>query len=116
MKRSLLTADVLLAGATITHTILVPPEVLHPGQTSSKENDTAGEVSLKPLSIGAFQLIQKAARQDNSLIPLLMVKESLVEPSLSMAQVKSMPVGLVRFLVEHIRSISGLSEKKSSSI
>ena len=35
-------------------------------------------MQLRPLTIGAFQLIMRAARDDAGMIPLLMIKESLV--------------------------------------
>jgi len=105
-----LTPEELLAGAAVTHAVTVPPEVIWPGK-----NDAAREpvVTLKPLTIGTFQLIMKAARQDVSLIPLLMIKESLVQPALTLEQVKSLHLGLVNFLIGRIREISGLAEKKS---
>jgi hypothetical protein len=56
----------------------------------------------------------KAARQDDGLIPLLLIKESLVQPTLSLEQIKQLPLGLVNFLIARIREISGLSEKKSN--
>jgi hypothetical protein len=36
-----------------------------------------------------------------------------VQPALSLGQVKQLPLGLVNFLIAHIREISGLTEKKS---
>jgi hypothetical protein len=57
----------------------------------------------------------KASRQDAGLIPLLMIKESLVEPTLSLEQVKQLPLGLVNFLIDNIRQISGLTGKKNLS-
>ncbi|MFZ6028610.1 MAG: hypothetical protein ACOYYS_12910 [Chloroflexota bacterium] len=104
------TAEELLAGASISHEISIPPDVLHPG---AQETARPATVSLRPLTIGAFQLIMKAARNDASLIPLLMIKESLAQPALTLEQVKGLPLGLVNFLIAHIREISGLAEKKS---
>lgn len=105
-----LTPEDLLAGAAVTHTVTVPPEVMWPGKDGAP-----GElvVTLKPLTIGTFQLIMKASRQDASLIPLLMIKEALVQPALTLEQVKSLHLGLVNFLIGRIREISGLAEKKS---
>lgn len=105
-----LTPEDLLAGAAVTHAVTVPPEVMWPGKDSAP-----GElvVTLKPLTIGIFQLIMKASRQDATLIPLLMIKEALVQPALTLEQVKSLHLGLVNFLIGRIREISGLAEKKS---
>lgn len=105
------TPEDLLAGASLSHEISIPPGVLRPG---AEETAPPAVVSLKPLTIGTFQLILKAAKNDASLIPLLMIKESLTQPTLSLEQVKGLPLGLVNFLILHIREISGLAEKKSS--
>lgn len=100
------TPEDLLAGASVTFEIAVPADLLP---------RTTGDliVQLRPVTIGAFQLIMKAARQDDGLIPLLLIKESLVQPALSLEQIKQLPLGLVNFLIAQIREISGLSEKKS---
>lgn len=107
-----MTAEELLAGANVTYDVIVPPEIVRPGE-SNPAGQEGMPVQLRPLTIGTFQLILKAARDDSSLIPLLMVKESLVEPTLTLEQVKKLHLGLVKFLIEHIRNISGLTEKKS---
>ena len=85
--------------------VTIPAEILKSGQALT--------VQLKPLTIGAFQLIMKAAKNDAGLIPLLMIKESLVAPVMSLEQVRAMHLGLVNFLIANIREISGLAEKKS---
>lgn len=109
-----ITPDELLAGAALTFDVVIPDNILHPQE---KTTETEGAVSslavqLKPLTVGTFQLIMKAARNDAGLIPLLMIKESLVQPTLSLEQVKGMHLGLVNFLIAQIRHISGLGEKK----
>lgn len=103
-------ADDLLAGANATFAVEVPAAVVRPGADSGAK---AIQVTLRPLSIGAFQLILKAAREDAGMIPLLMIKESLVEPQMNLAQVQRMHLGLVEFLVAQIREISGMGEKKN---
>lgn len=110
-----LTPEELLAGAAITFDVVIPLSVLSPGQTEAPLTSPP-LVQMRPLTIGAFQLIMKAAKQDAGLIPLLMIKESLVQPSLSLEQIKRMHLGLVNFLVKQIREISGLTEKKSPSM
>jgi hypothetical protein len=104
-----LSPEDLLAGATATFEVEVPAEVLRP---AGGLDASGGTVQLRPLSIGAFQLILKAAKSDPGLIPLLMVKEALVSPRLSLEQVRQLHLGLVSFLVEHVREVSGLGEKK----
>ena len=105
-----ITPEDLLAGAAVTYAVALPAEIVWPGKS---DMDKEPVVTLKPLTIGTFQLIMKASRQDVSLIPLLMIKESLVQPSLTIEQVKSLPLGLVNYLIGRIRDISGLVEKKS---
>ena len=105
----------LLAGSSITFDVVIPPEVLRPVSQSNSETKEV-IVELRPLSIGAFGLIMKAAKNEPGLIPLLMIKESLVNPAMSLDQIKQMHLGLVNFLIGHIREISGLTPKKNSRI
>ncbi|MEW6491449.1 MAG: hypothetical protein AB1589_02700 [Cyanobacteriota bacterium] len=107
-----LTPEELLAGSIITFDVVIPPDVLRPGESNPGQEMI---VQLRPLTIGTFGLIMKAAKNDPGLVPLLMIKESLVQPKLSLEQAKAMHLGLVNFLIAHIRQISGLSEKKSPS-
>ena len=113
-----LTPEDLLAGASVTFDIAIPVSILHPGEldtSADKFPESRRIVQIRPLTIGRFQLIMKASRQDAGLIPLLMIKESLVEPTLSLEQVKHLPLGLVNFLIDNIREISGLTGKKNLS-
>lgn len=107
MVKTLLTAEDLLAGVDASFEVDIPEGML-PALKGAN-----AVVQIRPLSIGAFQLILKAAKNDAALIPLLMIKEALTEPALSIDQVKRLPLGLVDFLVEHIREVSGLTQKKS---
>jgi hypothetical protein len=107
MTDQLLTAEDLLAGSRAIHETLIPPAILMPA-TPTNGNGAAGRVRLRPLSIGLLTLIARAAREDASLIPLLMIKEAVVEPSLTLEQIRQLHVGLVHFLVGQINRISGL--------
>ena len=110
----LLTADDLLAGADATFEVVIPPALLPAGKSNGSNGvDQESIVRIRPLTIGVFQLIMKAAKNDPGLIPLLMIKESLAEPALSLDQAKRLPLGLIGFLIENIREISGLTKKKS---
>jgi len=102
----MLTPHEVLAGALLVHDVIVPPEILNPSQPA----DPAGarSVRLRPLKVATLALIAKAARDDASLVPSLIVKESLVEPALSFDQVRQMHAGLVQFLLAQINRISGL--------
>jgi len=61
------------------------------------------------LSIGVLTLISRAARDDPGLVPLLVIKEGIVEPVLSLDQIRKMHVGLVHWLVGQVNRVSGLS-------
>lgn len=102
-----------MAGAASAYSLEVPPEILKPGANHNGEEQQV-TVELRPLTIGHFQLISRAAREDPGLVPILMISEALVSPKLTPGQVKGMHMGLVEFLIEHIRRISGLSEKKNT--
>lgn len=108
------TPEELLGGSEVIFDVTIPPEVLRPGISSTNTKQEL-VVQLRPLTIGTFGLIMKATKNDPALIPLLMIKESLVQPTLSLEQIKSMNLGLVNFLIAQIRQISGLTEKKMSS-
>lgn len=111
-----LTPDDLLMGSTIAFEVAIPNSVLRPNvqeQFAQSGESPALVVQLRPLTIGMFQLIMKAARNDPGLIPLLMIKESLEQPKLTLEQVRGMHLGLVNFLIAQIRQISGLVEKKT---
>ncbi len=98
-----LTAQELLAGSLLTYDVPVPADVLHPDGEADE-----GMVRLKPLKMSTLALISKASREDPALVPLLMIKDALVEPALSMDQIRQMHAGLVHFLVAAINRISGL--------
>lgn len=100
-----LSAQDLLAGSSLVHRIRVPGALLRPGDADAVD----GEISLRPLSVGAMALISRAARDDAALVPLLMIKEAMVDPALSLDQARQMHVGLVHFLVGEINRASGLS-------
>ena len=109
--QTVLAAQDLLAGSGVTHDIRVPPGVLKPGAQPLEDDDAVfgGIVRMRPLNVAVLALISRAAREDPALIPLLMIKESLVEPALSLDQIRQMHVGLVHFLVGKANSISGLT-------
>src|SRR5947209_2796267 len=115
MAEMLLTPDDLLAGAAATLDVAIPHGVLYPDTQSIPDDAEPPLVRLRPITIGTFQLIMRASKSDAGLIPLLMIKESLVAPELSLDQIKRMHLGLVNFLIEQIREISGLTEKKRIS-
>jgi hypothetical protein len=113
MTQTILTAEDLLAGANATFDVSIPAELLAPSKTVSNDpKDEDAVVRIKPLTIGVYQLIMKAAKNDAGLIPLLMIKESLVAPAMSLEEVRKLPLGLIELLIRHIREVSGLVKKK----
>jgi hypothetical protein len=106
--RKTLSAQDLLAGSSLIHEIEIPQEILRPG-TNGRETAASGAVRLRPLSVATLTLISRAAREDAGLVPVLIIKEALVEPALTLDQIRQLPVGLVYFLVSRINQISGLT-------
>jgi hypothetical protein len=103
-----LSAQDLLGPSTLVHDIDVPEAILHPGVAPAADG-RSGRVRLRPLTIAALTAISRAARDDASLVPLLMIKESLAEPALGIDAVRRLNVGLVGYLVGRINEISGLT-------
>lgn len=107
--QAILDAQDLLAGSAIIHDVRVPGEILKPGSEALD-----GVVRMRPLSVAVLTLVSRAAREDPGLIPLLMIKESLVEPVLALDQIRSMHAGLVYFLAERVNWISGLGSDETA--
>ena len=111
-----LSADELLAGASTTHRVVVPREILAPCvETDGVETEDGGaesavnrRVELRPLTIRDIQRIHRAARDEGALTSVLMVQQGLVAPSLSVEQVANLSAGMVQFLLRKVNEISGL--------
>lgn len=103
----MLTSEELVAGSTLTYEVEVPAAVLHPGNGS--EPSVPGTVRLRPLTVGDLQTITRAAKESDLLVATLMVQQALVDPELTVAQVSSLHVGLVQFLLERVNEVSGIS-------
>ncbi len=99
-----LTAEELLAGGALTHTVEIPTEFLPRNGHAPAES----EVTLRPLTVRSLQRIAKAARDDETLSASLMIQQALVEPPLKFEEVSQLPAGLARFLVARINAISGI--------
>jgi hypothetical protein len=108
-----LTPEELMAGGSITHDIKIPEDVLYPegnGKGNADQQETVNNlVKIKPLTVKDVQLIAKAAKDDEVLTSVLMIREALVEPQLKQGVIAKMHSGLVRFLVDRINRISGLT-------
>src|SRR5271165_195091 len=99
-----LTSEELLAGASLTHEVTLPAELI----ASNGKTPADPRVVLRPLTVRDLQQIGKASREDDALSAALMIQQAMVDPSLDAAQVAEMPAGLARFLVDRINSISGI--------
>jgi len=103
----ILSGEELVAGSALTYEVEVPPAVLHPGNGASPA--VPGSVRLRPLTVADLQTITRAAKDSDSLVATLMVQRALVEPELTIAQVSSLHVGLLQYLLERINDVSGIS-------
>lgn len=65
-------------------------------------------ITIKPLSLYTFQLIAKATKNDHSMIPVLIIKESLLEPSLSITEIQELKVGLANYIISKVKEYSGI--------
>ena len=104
------TAEELLAGRELTFEIEIPPQILRPSLENGNGNGRESKkVQLRPLTVKDVQLIAKGAKDDEVLTSVLMIQKSVVEPALKQSDIAGMHSGLVRFLVDAINRISGLS-------
>ena len=104
----MLSADELLAGSNLTFEVEVPANVLNPASTPDGDAATR-TVRLRPLTVKDLQLISRAAKENDSLVAILMVQRALVEPEMSVAQVSTLHAGLVQFLLQKVNQISGIT-------
>ena len=103
----ILSSEELVAGSTLTYDVEVPPAVLKPANGAA--GAVPGAVRLRPLTVGDLQTITRAAKESDSLVATLMVQRALVDPELTIAEVTSLHVGLVQFLLERVNEVSGIS-------
>lgn len=108
------TAEELLAGRELTFEVEIPAQILSPSLANGSANgrsqsQEAKKVQLRPLTVKDVQLIAKGAKDDEVLTSVLMIQKSVVEPALKQSDIAGMHSGLVRFLVDAINRISGLS-------
>jgi hypothetical protein len=104
------TAEELLAGREMTFEVEIPAQILKPSLENGNANGNgARKIQLRPLTVKDVQLIAKGAKDDEVLTSVLMIQKSVVEPALKQSDIAGMHSGLVRFLVDAINRISGLS-------
>ena len=108
------TAEELLAGREMTFEVEIPSQILSPSLENGRANGHANghegkKIQLRPLTVKDVQLIAKGAKDDEVLTSVLMIQKAVVEPALKQSDIAGMHSGLVRFLVDAINRISGLS-------
>lgn len=103
----MLTAEELLAGSELSYTVEIPPALLAP--LSPTQGTSKHTVRLRPLTIRDLQLATRAAKENDTLVATIMVQQALVEPPLTIAQVATLPAGLVQFLLQQVNRISGIT-------
>src|SRR3954463_2549158 len=108
-----MSAQDLLAGASLTHRVSVPAALLTGGDHAIPRDhaipEEADEVELRPLVLADIARLNRAAGVDGDLASALMISQALVSPSLTPAQVHQLPAGLVEFLLGEVNRVSGLS-------
>ena len=108
------TAEELLAGRELTFEVEIPDRILSPTLDPAQANghgngQAAKKIQLRPLTVKDVQLIAKGAKDDEVLTSVLMIQKAVVQPALKQSDVAGMHSGLVRYLVDAINRISGLS-------
>lgn len=104
----MLSPEELLAGSGLTYEVPVPADVLRPANGAAPGAGRAA-VRLRPLTVSDLQLVTRAARENDSLVGVLMVQRALVEPEMSIPQVAGMHVGLLQFLLAEVNRISAIA-------
>jgi hypothetical protein len=99
----MLSAEDLLAGAAVTFDVELPAKLL-----AGAGERVAASVRLRPLTIHDLHVIARAARDNETLASVLMVKTALVEPELTLAQANALPAGLLQHLLAEVNRVSGL--------
>ena len=106
----LVTPEELLAGKEMTFEVEIPDQILNPSPNGkSVAVGKAKKIVVRPLTVKDVQLIAKAAKDDELLTSVLMIQRAVVDPPLKQGEVASMHSGLIRFLIEVINRVSGLS-------
>lgn len=97
----MISAEDLIAGAATEHAIDIPEALLPAAEDRG--------VVLRPLTVRDLRLIAKATRDNDDLSGALMVRQSLVDPALSLDQIGALPAGLLQFLLTEVNRISGIT-------
>ena len=102
-----LDADELLAGSALRFEVELPAALLGSARVP-------GTVRMRPLTVLDLQRITRAARESDQLVAALMVRSAVESPALSIAQVQSMSIGLLEYLLAQVNRVSGLAMPPSA--
>ena len=102
-----LSAEELLAGATLTRDVVLPAEFTDAGTA-------AATIRLRPLTVRDLQRIANAVKNDEALSASFMIQQALVSPELRYEQIQQLPAGLARFLVAEINALSGIDTPRDA--
>lgn len=127
----MLTSEKLLAGSGVCFEIEIPASIIraNPGDSMTLTDreghalspeqmgnlalagnpSTENRVRMRPLTVADLQLINRAARDSDTLMASLMVQRSLVEPEMGIAEVNRLPLGMLQYLLEQVNEISGIN-------
>ena len=105
----MLSTEDLFAGSKLSFNIEIPQNILTPGQSATDTLEKTSCVKMRPLTLADLQLISRAAKENDNLLGVLMVHKSLQEPEMTIAEVSSLHLGLMQFLLEQVNRISGLN-------
>ena len=98
----MLTADSLLAGANVRQEVEIPERLV-----AGVDGDR--RVTLRPLTVRDLRLIARASKENEDLTAALMVRQALVEPTLTLEQLGQLPAGLMQFLLREVNRLSGIT-------
>lgn len=114
----MLVAEDLLAGSKLSFNIEIPSDVLMPRLSTDEARDVMRNklsvVKMCPLTLADLQRISHAAKENDSLLGVLMVQKSLQEPEMSVVEVSSLHLGLMQFLLQQVNDISGLNMESNA--
>ena len=97
----MLQAADLLAGAEGQADVEIPERFL-PTDTEDRR------VRVRALTVRDLRLITRAARDNEDLTGALMVRQALIEPTLSIDEVEALPAGILQLLLREVNRVSGI--------
>ncbi|MDW4498761.1 hypothetical protein R5H30_12265 [Sulfitobacter sp. D35] len=104
----MISAEDLIAGAAAEHAVEIPQALLPEAEDR--------RVVLRALTVRDLRLIARAVRDNDDLSGALMVRQALIDPSLSLDQIGALPAGLLQFLLAEVNRISGITASEEDVV